>query len=191
MLRRKNFLINKRFQFTFLAPFVVLLILESVLIVGLFFYLSQDTLTTGYVDSVLRVERTQNFFFVPFLLVTLIAALGLAMTGMVIFAVLSHRLAGPVYRFEKVLEQVEGGNLTTRVHLRKTDQFTDMEKAMNRFIVSLNRRIGGIKTELAEAKNILSKKDDPAILAKISEKVNLIAEDVKHFKVMSEANDEE
>ena len=191
MHRRKNFLINKRFQFTFLAPFVVLLVLESVLIVGLFFYLSQDTLTTGYVDSILRVERTQNFFLVPFLLVTLIAALGLAMTGMVVFAVLSHRLAGPVYRFEKVLEQVEGGNLTTRVHLRKTDQFTDMEKAMNRFIVSLNRRVGGIKMELEEAKKILAKKDDPTVLTKIGEKINAISEDIKHFKVTPESNDEE
>ena len=184
-------MINKRFQFTFLSPFVVLLILESILILGLFFYLSQDTLTTGYIDSVLRVERTQNFFFIPFLLVTLIAAMGLAMTGMIVFSVLSHRLAGPLYRFEKVLEQVEGGDLTTRVHLRKTDQFTNVGKAMNRIIVSLNRRVGGIKTELEEAQKILTKKDDPAVLAKISDKVNAIAEDIKYFKVISELNDEE
>ena len=190
MERRKNYLIKKRFQLSFLGPFVILLILESILIVSLFLYLSQDTLTTGYIDSVLRIERTQNFFFIPFLLLTLIVVLGVAITGMIIFIMLSHRLAGPVYRFEQTLKQAEGGNLDTRIHLRKNDQFGELETALNRFIGSLSRRIGSIKTDLEEARSILSRKDDPAILAKVSEKVNLMAEEIKHFKVTPQMNNE-
>lgn len=185
MERRKKYLIKKRFQLSFLGPFVILLVLESVLIVSLFLYLSQDTLTTGYSDSILRVERTQNFFFIPFLLMTLIVVLGAALAGLIIFTVLSNRLAGPVYRFEQTLKQIEGGNLDTRIHLRKNDQFDELENVLNRFIGSLSSRIGSIQRELKEARSILARKDDPALLTKVHEKVDLMAEEIKHFKTTS------
>ncbi len=190
MERRKNFLIKKRFQLNFLGPFVILLVLESILIVSLFLYLSKDTLTTGYIDSVLRIERTQNFFSFPFFLLTLIVVLAVALTGMVIFIILSHRLAGPLYRFEQTLKQMEEGDLVSSMHLRRNDQFGELEKALNRFTESLNRRIGSIKTDLEEVRSILSRRDDPAILTKVNEKVDLMAEEIKHFKVASKLNNE-
>ena len=88
MERRKNFLIKKHFQFTFLGSFIVLLAVESVLIVSLFLFLSRDTLTTGYIDSILRVERTQNFFIIPFMLLTLIIVLGFFLRWLISVALL-------------------------------------------------------------------------------------------------------
>lgn len=190
MERRKNFLIKKHFQFTFLSSFIVLLAVESVLIISLFLFLSRDTLTTGYLDSILRVERTQNFFIIPFMLLTLIVVLGLTMTGMVVFVVLSHRLAGPFYRFEKTLEQVEGGDLTPRVQLRKNDQFVELEDALNRFVESLNFRIGDIKKDIEEVKGMLERKDDPSVLEKAGKKIDLILQRIKHFKVASKSTNE-
>ena len=186
MEKRKNFLIKKRFQLNFLTPFVILLIVESVLIISLFLYLSQDTVTTGYSNAILRVENTRNFFIVPLLLVTLIVVFGTVLAGMLIFTVLSHRLAGPCYRFEQTLKQIEEGNLDTRIRLRKNDQFDELEKALNHFIWSLSRRIGNIKTDLKEVKSMLSRKDDPDLLDKINKKVDLMAEEIQHFKVTSE-----
>ena len=191
MERRKNFLIKKSFQFSFLGSFIVLLAVESFLIVSLFLYLSRDTLTTGYVDSILRVDQTRHFFFIPFVLLTLIVVLGLTMTGMIVFVLLSHRLAGPFYRFEKTLEQVEGGDLTPRVHLRKNDQFVELEDALNRFVDSLNRRIGGIQKDVEELKTLLTRKEDPSLLDKVGQKIDGIIQQIKHFKVASKSTHEE
>ena len=189
--RRKNFLIKKSFQFTFLGAFIALIAVESVLIIGLFIYLSRDTLTTGYINSSLRVEQTQNFFMIPFMMLTLIIVLGLALTGMIVFIMLSHRLAGPFYRFEKTLEQVEKGDLTPRVHLRKNDQFTELEDSLNRFLESLNRRISGIQSEVDEVKVLLSKKDDLSMLEKVGKKIDSIVSQIKHFKVASKSPNDE
>ena len=190
MERRKNFLIKKRFQFSFLGSFIALLAVESILTVSLFLYLSRDTLTTGYIDSVLRVEQTRTFFLIPFALLTLIIVLGLAMTGMIVFVVLSHRLAGPFYRFEKTLQQVEGGDLTPRVQLRKNDQFTELEDALNRFVESLNGRIGGIQADVEEVKIMLARKDDPSVMDKVGKKIDTIMQQIKHFKVASKSTNE-
>ena len=190
MERRRNFLIKKKFQFTFLGSFLILLAVQSILIISLFLFLSRDTLTTGYVNSILRVERTQSFFIIPFMLLTLIIVLGLAMTGMIVFVLLSHRIAGPFYRFEKILKQVEGGDLTPRVQLRKHDQFTELEDALNRFISSINDRIGGLQTDIDEVKGLLARKDDPTLLEKVGRKIDLIKERIKHFKVASQSTHE-
>ena len=164
MQKRKNYMIKKKFQINFLSKFLILLVLESVLIVGLFMVISGDTLTTGYLDSVLRVERTQEFFLARFTLMALIVVVGVAIAGLIVFTLLSHRIAGPLYRFEKVLEQVEAGDLTTRVKLRGTDQIVDVEKALNVLIGSLDGRMGTIKENVDELKALLAQRIPPSLL---------------------------
>ena len=131
MVRRKNYFIKKSFQLKFLSAFVVLLILESFLVTALFMYISNNTLTTGYSNSTLRIESTPSFFFVAMIFITLIAAIGIGLAGMVIFILLSHRIAGPLHRFEKSLKDMGSGDLTFRVNLRKTDQLAELKKGLN------------------------------------------------------------
>ena len=113
MHKRRNYFVKKRFQLNFLSKFVMLLLIESVLITGLFIYVSSDTLTTGYLNSTLRIEKTPDFFMFSLVLIMLIAAVGMGITGMILFIFLSHRIAGPLFRFEKTLKIIEEGDLTT------------------------------------------------------------------------------
>lgn len=183
MQRRKNYLVKKRFQFDFILKFIILLVLESVLSAGLFMYVSSDTLTTGYLNYVLKIERTPAFFLVPFILITAIVVIGIGMAGMAVFILLSHRIAGPLYRFEKILGQVEGGDLTTRINLRKTDQLVELKESLNVFINSLDRRMGKIKVILEEARTLASGKDDPQNLARLETTIGRLKDEIGHFKV--------
>lgn len=183
MQKRKNYLIKKKFQINFLSKFLILLLLESILIVGLFMFISNDTLTTGYMDSVLRVERTQEFFLQQFTLLALIVVVAIAMAGLIVFTLLSHRIAGPLYRFEKVLEQVEAGDLTTKVKLRGTDQIADLAKAMNELIGSLNGRMGALKKDIDELEALLAQKDSPEFTSRLSKVVDSIKTNSNQFKV--------
>jgi len=187
MQRRKNYLINKRFQFSFSAKFVILLLIESLLIVTLFYYLSSDTVTTGYVNSTLTVETTRNFFSFPFLLLTLIVAVGIALSGMIVFILLSHRIAGPLYRFETTLKQLQEGDMTTNVHLRKKDQLSEVQEQLNGLIRSLDSRLGNIKSELTELEKLLARRQDPAAAEEIKTKIEKIRQTINHFKVTQES----
>jgi methyl-accepting chemotaxis protein len=163
----------------------MLLALESLLIAGLFIYVSSDTITTGYSGSTLTVESTPDFFFVQMLFIIAIVVIGMAMAGMVVFILLSHRIAGPLYRFEKILGQIERGDLTTRVNLRKTDQLIELKDALNMFIGSLDKRMSGIKKNLEEARRLIDKKEDPAAMDKLKKTLELVKEEIGHFKVTS------
>ena len=187
MQRRKNYLINKKFQFTFSSKFVILLLLESVLIVTLFFYLSHDTVTTGYANAILTVETTRNFFSVPFILLTLIVAVGIALAGMIVFILLSHRIAGPLYRFETTLKQLQDGDMTTNVNLRKTDQLSEVQEQLNALIRSLDSRLGSIKNELTELEKMLARRQDPAAAQEIKTKIERIRQTINHFKLTQDS----
>jgi len=189
MIRRKNYFIKKNFQVNFISKFLILILLEAVLIVGLFMRVSNNTLTTGYFDSVLTIERTPDFFFVPIILIMLIVAIGIGIAGMIVFIMLSHRIAGPLYRFEKDIMEVGSGDLTKRINLRKTDQLAELKESLNIFIDSLDQKMSRIKNNLAELKELVSKKDDPGNIEKIYEMMELLNEDVEGFKVTSEPNE--
>jgi methyl-accepting chemotaxis protein len=52
---------------------------------------------------------------------------------------LSNKMAGPLYRFERSMETVSGGDLTHRVHLRKGDELQDFQDAFNAMVEAVHR----------------------------------------------------
>lgn len=52
----------------------------------------------------------------------------------VISALVSHKMAGPVYRFEQVCKAIAKGDYSQRVHLRKGDQLMDLQDAFNQMM---------------------------------------------------------
>ncbi|WP_428074224.1 HAMP domain-containing protein [Candidatus Avelusimicrobium aviculae] len=49
----------------------------------------------------------------------------------VISALVSHKMAGPVYRFEQVCKAIAKGDYSQRVHLRKGDQLMELQDEFN------------------------------------------------------------
>jgi methyl-accepting chemotaxis protein len=180
---RKNYFIKKRFQTVFFLKFVALLLVESLLITALLLLFSNDTVTTGYLNSTLRIEKTPDFFFTSFLLIILITMVGIGIAAMVMFILLSHRIAGPMYRFEKALKEIEDGDLTARVDIRKTDQLTELKDSINAVASSLDGRIGRIKRSLSDTEGLLSGADDPQLVQKIKASIALIKDEIGRFRV--------
>lgn len=178
---RKNYLINKKFQFNFLLKFVALLATEAFLIMGLVLFYSNDTITAGYLNSTLRIENTPDFFFFSLALMILIVAVGIGTAGMLIFIFFSHRIAGPLYRFETILKELSEGNLSVRMDLRKTDQFSELKDAVNLTAASLDNRVGKIKNALSEIEGFL-KEGDPKDISGIRDRIALIKEEICRFR---------
>jgi methyl-accepting chemotaxis protein len=56
---------------------------------------------------------------------------------------LSHRVAGPIYRFERSAEQVSAGDLTSRVFLRQGDELVDLRDSFNGMVDTLRGKVAG------------------------------------------------
>ena len=58
---------------------------------------------------------------------------------------LSHRIAGPLYRFQITLEEIAGGNMTTRIHLRTTDEAQFLATQFNSTTLYLDQLFSKVK----------------------------------------------
>lgn len=69
--------------------------------------------------------------------------------SMLLSAVLSifvtHKFAGPLYRFEEMLRRMAEGDFVQRVKLRKGDELRELEEILNRFLSHLSSAIADLR----------------------------------------------
>ncbi len=70
---------------------------------------------------------------------------------------LSHKIAGPLYRFHATLEEIEKGNLQTRIHLRRFDEAHFLAERFNHVIETLDFTFARLKNIVAENENNASR----------------------------------
>jgi methyl-accepting chemotaxis protein len=153
--RRRNHFIKKRFQLDFSIKFLSLIIVEALLLAGLFWYVSHNTLTTSYQGAQLRIENTSSFFFPSLLYPGLIVTGVIVVIGLIGLIFISHKLAGPLYRFEKSLKEIGQGDLTCRVSLRRRDQLSDLADTLNNFTSEIETKVRDIKYNARETSHII------------------------------------
>jgi len=155
--RRRNYFIKKNFQVNFTVKFLIIILIEAFLAAGLFLYMSKGTLTTGYLGSELRIARTYDFFL-PMLLLSNLIIVGIsAVIGIAVLIFLSHRIAGPLYRFENILDAIKKGDLTQRFKLRENDQFVELANSINEHTDTLDKNMGHLKAGVMEFSQLASK----------------------------------
>lgn len=79
----------------------------------------------------------------------------------------SHKIAGPLYRFSKAFEEMENGNYRARVFLRKLDEGHPVAQELNSALEKTDRLLSDLKT-------LAKEKDAPQALAIIKEKLSQI-----------------
>lgn len=60
---------------------------------------------------------------------------------------LTHRLAGPLYRFEQTIKAILSGDLSIRIRLREKDEFQDLALLLNQAIIEMDQRLGAIEAK--------------------------------------------
>jgi len=179
--KRRIFFIKKEFQIRFILKFCILLLVGIAISTGLLFLFSQDTLTSSFEQSRLVIESTGQAIL-PSVIYTNLITLGLVtLATIVVTLFVSHKIAGPMFRFEKELKQVAEGDLTKRVVLRKKDQITDMAGSLNDMISSLHEKLLDIQTDVERIRQSASRQNAPKEL--IEQLNNLHQNIANNFKI--------
>ena len=198
--RRRNYFIKKKFQLDFSIRFLILIVIEALFAAGLFIYLSRNTLTTGYIGSDLKIARTSEFFLPTLLLSNLIILGVTAVIGIVVLILISHRIAGPLYRFEKSLSDIGKGDLTHRFRVRQKDQLAELADSINEFTSIMDKKAGDIKHSIHEvsklfseiqsriSSNPLSDKELERMLLEAYKKVQELEDTLSYFKTSEETH---
>jgi len=65
---------------------------------------------------------------------------------------ISHRIAGPIYRFGKSAEALRGGDLSVNFHVRRTDELKGVALTLEEMVDSLRKDIDKVKKLAEEGK---------------------------------------
>lgn len=160
--RRRNYFIKTKFQRNFIIKFCILAIISS-LVTGTAIYLvSKSTVITTFENSRLQIKSTADFIL-PTVLVTtamVIPLIGLAAVAVTLFT--SHRIAGPLYRMEKDIQEISLGNLKKRFNLRWSDEIRPLADDLDQMTQFLRAGVADIKARVLELESALQASGGPS-----------------------------
>ena len=159
--RRKHYFVKKDFQLRFILKFCLIVLIGAIISTSLLFLFSQGTLTSSFQQSRLAIKNTA-FAILPAVIYTNLITLGLvALATIAVTLFVSHKIAGPMFRFEKELKAIGEGDLTKDIRLRKMDQITDMAATLNKMVSSLHEKVLDIQTGVEHLIESASKQKAP------------------------------
>jgi methyl-accepting chemotaxis protein len=157
--KRKNYVIDKKFQFRFIAAFLVLIIVSLVIFsagfAGYYYirYMMGENIFNEFITIHKKVmveneageilSQTKDLppvnrleiILPPILINNLIILIAVSIIG--IFY--SHKIAGPVYRIQEDIKRVLDGEKDVVIKLRKKDKLHTLAEEVNKLIEKYNK----------------------------------------------------
>ncbi|MCD4812130.1 methyl-accepting chemotaxis protein [bacterium] len=192
--RRRNYIINKDFQFRYIGRVMFGIVVMALVIAFTVYY----TTWVKIMDEFYNVPQIAAQFAPLFASVNQIMVLLLIifmLTAAVISVFVSHSIAGPMYRFERSIEAIRAGDLTLNIGLRKGDEFKQLADLLNEMVQSLRSNLSTDRQMIEEMAGLISKiqkggssksKVSPTLtkdLSKLSKILQQLQKDVQRFKL--------
>lgn len=169
---RKKYIINPKFQNLFFKRLLLLFVLISIASIGFSLYLEMKMaiiFKTFYENEVIDISSKFNNLAIMHLIFFIIISLIIFLWGLLI----SHKIAGPIYRLKMYFESISNNQPTVLLNFRKNDEFQDIAESFNKCILNLESKIK-------------ESKDCKKELIKNIENVLLLIDDEKTKKLLSD-----
>ncbi len=149
---RKRVLIGRKLQFKYISVIMIAVLASCTLIIITVYFSCWSSLvetdaniqTAALIGKILDNINLMILFELPILLVL----------SCLVGVLLSHKIAGPVYRLQKVAHEVARGDLTKIVSLRSDDELKNLSDAFNSVIENMQRLVSKDKKIIFELSQI-------------------------------------
>lgn len=194
---RRNYFIDKDFQTEFILKFCGLVALGCAVFGAILYIFSRSTLTTSFENSRLVVKSTADYLFPGLLFAGIIVALVMAIASSIVVILMTHRVAGPIYRFEKYAQELGSGKLNSDLRIRKKDQFQNLVKSFNKMthdlksgllkVNEVSEKLDKLIDELSDTSNneLLLKEDIKRIVSELKKDKQDLKKALMYFKIDS------
>lgn len=141
---RTKYFIKGGLQGRFIATFLILITIGGIAFTSIFSFFVVDTFTFIYKTYGIEHGKT-SFTLIKELIKEhwLIIIIGNIII-IIAATILTHRFAGPLYRFERTLEEMINGNLNIEIRLRKKDEGKELASMINQFNEKLSSNLAEI-----------------------------------------------
>ncbi len=154
--KRRTVFIKRGFQTRFILWVVGLLVLCCLCSAAVLYPLLSSEMNTQLTSSHPNFEAAGGRLIIAIVLGNVLAIVVAALATAVVILYVSHKIAGPLYRFEMICEQVGSGNLDVSTGLREADQLKGLSEAFGKMLTQLRDRRSNQSASLEKAKGNLN-----------------------------------
>jgi methyl-accepting chemotaxis protein len=139
--KRRNYFIKKNFQGKLILGYFLFMVGGCFLFTAILAALSADTLTVVYQNNDLQLGQTPLMLLKRVLTAHWIFII--VGGGVIIVAamLITHRMAGPVFRLERAVNNMVSGRLDDVIYLRGHDEGKEIAAQLNQFNRELSKKI--------------------------------------------------
>ena len=148
--RRRIRIVRMEFQRNFILKFCGVIVLSTMLISAIVYLLSTSSTTTVFENSRLAIKSTADFILPLLIFSSLMAIIIAGSVTIIITLFISHRIAGPLYRLETDIAEINRGNLGVEIRVRKNDELQDLAKSLNQMVKTMRNTMVEINKELID-----------------------------------------
>jgi methyl-accepting chemotaxis protein len=153
--KRKNYFIEKGFQTKFILKFCILVLIGGLLTIGILYFMAAKSTTVAIINSRVVVRTTADFILPILIQTVLVVTIMVSLATIIVTLLVSHKIAGPLYRFKKALKDLENGNFSSDFHIRHFDQLQDLAVAFDSMVKKMRQGLTEIKTHFISLKERL------------------------------------
>lgn len=150
--RRRSYFSKPNFQLKLTIIFMLVVTIVANLVGGICYIFISETaekLLRANPDLLPHVDMvTVGNVLVPKILLAEAIALSLVF---ILSILITHTIAGPVYRLERTAQEIARGNLSITTRLRPKDELKELADAFNEMTLGLARRIRALRQATKEA----------------------------------------
>jgi methyl-accepting chemotaxis protein len=141
--RRKklNLAIKRAFQMWLLVRVAGVVIVSTLVAVAILYLYAHQEISSSFYSAHIQIRRVSDLLF-PVMAAGAFVSL---LSGIILALFLPQKIAGPIYRVQKSLEVIGGGDLTEYVMLRSNDTLMDLADSVNETTAGLRDRVQEIK----------------------------------------------
>lgn len=140
--KKLNLQVKREFQRWLLTKVLVTVFISAVIAACILYFYARQEIVGSFFDAHIKLRRVSDLLF-PVVMAGSVVSL---IAGGLLALFLPQRIAGPIYRIEKGLGQVEDGDLTTRIQLRTEDTLQD-------FAENVTQTVGAIREQVQKLKD--------------------------------------
>jgi hypothetical protein len=184
--RRKTYVIEKNFQTRFILRFILVIVGATLLstgaLLGVFYFKFQfgGADLNNLIIMITPEGTTDVSSLFGIVLIPILAANMLILCVIVPYSlVYSHKVAGPVYRFQKSLDMLLEGQLDFMIRLRKKDEFKSIAEKMNSLIDYMRRNIEEVRSSHRMIRDRVKKIE--AIISEGDVDINAVKKEVEEL----------
>ena len=155
--RRRNYFIDKQFQSKFILKFCGVVVVSSVIIGAVIFFMSRGSTTVAIENTHVIVKKTADFILPVIINTLVLTAMFSALAVAIMSLLVSHKISGPLYRLKREIDKVKEGDLGRNFNIRSDDQLQVLAESLNEMTISLRGKYVRLKDECGDLANYLEK----------------------------------